>query len=100
MSWLTQTKTGLSLRVKVQPRASRNEIKGLMEDALLLRIQSPPVEGKANKAVCKLVAKRLRIPASAVELVTGEKSRIKRLHIRGVSMQAAREALLGTPPPL
>jgi len=95
MSWITQTESGVALRVKVVPRASRNEIKGVTEDALLLRIQSPPVDGKANKAVAKFVAKCLQIPASDVELVAGDKSRVKRLHARGVTLKEAREALIG-----
>ncbi len=82
----------------VQPRAGRDEIVGRHADALRVRVHAPPVEGKATDAVRKLLAGAFGLPASRVEFVSGERSRLKRFRLRGVSRAdaAARlEDLLG-----
>jgi uncharacterized protein len=72
------------LRVRVQPGASRNEIAGSREGAVVVRVTAPPVDGKANKAACKLVAEHFGIPASRVEVVRGGSSRNKVIRLTGV----------------
>jgi len=71
---------GLTFKVLVQPRSSKNEIKGLHDDALKVRITAPPVDGAANKACLKFLAKYLDVPASSLAVVSGMSSRTK--HIR------------------
>ena len=86
----------LLLRLLVQPRASRNELAGLHNDALKLRLTTPPVEGRANQAVIAFLAKRLRLPKSALTIKSGQQSREKQVVISGCSEAQAR-ALLGEP---
>jgi len=69
----------------VQPRASKNELVGLHDGCLKLRITAPPVEGAANEAVVRLVAESLGIPRRQVRLVTGSTGRRKILEIDGVT---------------
>ena len=71
-------------QVRVQPRASRDEIAGVMDGALKVRIQAPAVENRANEAVCEYLAALLKTPKSAVRILGGERSRVKRVEIRGV----------------
>jgi uncharacterized protein (TIGR00251 family) len=59
----------------------------------VVRVTAPPVDGKANRALCKLVAKRLGIAASRVTLASGDRSRTKVLEISGVDADAAAAAL-------
>jgi uncharacterized protein len=82
------------LAIRVQPRASRTEVAGEREGAVLIRTSAPPVDGRANAAVCKLIAKRVGVPASAVRIVRGEGSRDKLVRIEGLSADEARAALL------
>ncbi len=76
----------LVVRVFVQPRASRNQFCGIHEGELKLRLTSPPVEGAANEGCREFLAKQLRVPKSAVTLVSGETSRHKRLRIAGATL--------------
>jgi uncharacterized protein len=81
------------IAVRVQPRASRDEIVGERAGVLVLRVMAPPVEGRANVAVCRLVAKRVGVPASRVKVVRGESARDKLLEIEGRDEDALRRAL-------
>ena len=80
-------------RVRVQPRAGQNEITGTRDGALLVRVTAPPAEGRANAAVCKLVAKRLGVAAGRIEIVRGTHSRDKVLRAHGVEAAHVRAAL-------
>jgi Uncharacterized conserved protein len=75
----------VTFRVRVQPRASRNEIIGVMEGALKIRLQAPAVEDRANEALRGFLAELLRRPKSAVRILAGERSRMKRVEIAGVT---------------
>ena len=67
----------LLLSLYVQPRSSRNELGGLHGDVLKLRITTPPVDGKANKAVISFLSKLFKIPKSAMFIRSGLQSRYK-----------------------
>lgn len=83
-----QTREGsLVVLVRVQPRASKDEIAGVVEGALKIRLQAPAVEDRANVALCEFLARLLKTPKSAVRILSGERSRIKRVEIRGVTEQ-------------
>ena len=71
--------------VRVQPRASRDAIEGEWQGALKIRVTAPPVEDCANEACRRLLAGHLNIPVSAVRILGGERSRTKKIEIRGVS---------------
>jgi uncharacterized protein (TIGR00251 family) len=83
----------ITLTVHLQPRASRNGIDGLHGDALKLRVTAPPVEGRANKALKKLLAEHLGIPPSRIAIIAGQRSREKRLRISGISRAEVEKAL-------
>ena len=71
-------------QVRVQPRASRDEVAGVLEGALKIRIQAPAIDNRANVAVCEYLASLLKTPKSAVRILGGERSRVKRVEICGV----------------
>jgi len=71
--------------VRVTPRASREAIEGEHQGALKVRLTAPPLEGRANDALRRLLAARLNVPLSAVRIVGGEKCRNKRVAIAAVS---------------
>jgi len=85
----------LILRLIVQPKASRNEIVGLHNDALKLRLTTPPIEGRANKAVIAFIAKRLHLPKSSVSIKSGLQNRNKQVLILGCNEENVRQLLLG-----
>jgi uncharacterized protein len=70
--------------VRVQPRASRDGIAGEVEGALKIRLTAPPVDDRANEALRRFLADELNIPISAVRIAGGERSRTKRIEVRGV----------------
>lgn len=73
------------LRVRVQPRAGVNEIAGSRAGMVLVRVTAPPEGGKANDAVRKLVARRLRIGVTRVRVVHGAGAREKVLEVEGLT---------------
>ena len=81
------------IAVRVQPRAKRDEIGGERHGALVVRVTAPPVEGRANDAVRKLLSKRLGIAASRVAVVRGASGRDKVVEIEGMEEDAVRRAL-------
>ncbi len=74
-------------QVRVQPRAGRNEIAGVISGALKVRLQAPAVEHRANVALCEYLAELLKTPKSAVRILSGVRSRIKRIEVQGVHEQ-------------
>jgi len=82
-----QTNGTLFFRVRVQPRASKDEISGEMAGALKVRLRAPAVEDRANEALVEFLAQLLKTPKSAVRILSGERSRTKRIEIRGVTQQ-------------
>ena len=73
--------------VRVQPRASKDEIAGEMGGALKVRLRAPAVEDRANEALVEFLAQLLKRPRSAVRILGGERSRTKRMEIHGVTRQ-------------
>lgn len=97
MTCLFLSGNGVVLDVKVVPNASCDKLDGILGDKLKIRLQAPPVEGKANKALVRFLAKSLNISKSDVVLLSGETSRTKRIMLRGISLDTAVKTL--TPPP-
>jgi uncharacterized protein len=75
----------VSFTIRVQPRASRDEIAGEYQDGIKIRLTAPPVDDRANEALRKLLASRLKVPLAAVRIASGERSRTKRVEVRGVT---------------
>jgi uncharacterized protein len=80
--------------VRVQPRASRDEISGVVEGALKIRLRAPAVENRANEALCEFLAGLLKRPKSAVRILTGDRGRTKRVAIDGVTRRQVESLLL------
>ena len=76
------------ITVKVKPRSSVEIIEGWQDDVLVVRLTAPPVEGAANSALVKLIARKLGIAKSRVTIVTGESSRRKVLEIEDLGLDA------------
>jgi uncharacterized protein (TIGR00251 family) len=81
------------VHVRVQPRAARDEIVAWEGDALRMRVSAPPVEGEANAAAAKVLARALGVAPSTVAVVRGERSRDKVLRVAGLSLDAVRARL-------
>lgn len=84
-----------SVKVRVQPRARRDEIVGLRNGVVVVRVAAPPLEGRANEALRRLLASRLGVPPSMVSVVRGQRSRDKLVQIDGLE-QADVDATLAT----
>jgi len=87
----------IDLDIRVIPRAGRNEFGGLRDGALLVRLAAAPVDGAANDELIALLAKTLRIPKRDITIVSGERSRTKRVRIAGVDREQALERLIPAP---
>ena len=83
----------LLLRLHVQPRAAHNQVAGLQGEALKLRLTSPPVDGKANKAVLATLARLLELPKSCLSLRSGLQSRTKTVRIENADEAQLRARL-------
>ena len=81
MPFFEQKNDCIILNVRVIPRASKDGIPGLLGDALKIRIQAPPVEGKANAYLVKFLSKQWKIPRGNIEILSGETGRNKRIRI-------------------
>lgn len=81
------------LRVRLTPRASRNELSGWRGDLLLARVTAPPVEGKANEALRRLLAEALSIAPRDISIVSGLASREKLVQVRGLDTATLRARL-------
>ena len=79
----------MDLEVRVAPRADRSGFAGLRDGALLVRLASAPVDGAANDELIALIAKALRIPKRDITIVSGERSRSKRIRIAGIDREQA-----------
>src|SRR5258708_19195478 len=73
--------------VRVQPRASKDEIAGVMNGALKVRLRAPALEDRANESLCEYLAELLKTPKAAVRILSGHHSRSKRVEVRGVTQQ-------------
>ncbi|MGE5280725.1 MAG: DUF167 domain-containing protein [Chloroflexota bacterium] len=72
------------IRVRLRPRGGRDELIGMRDGVLQARVSAPPVDGKANKALCRLIAKSAGVAPSRVSVVRGEKSRDKLVRVEGL----------------
>jgi uncharacterized protein len=96
---IKQSLEAVSFDVRVAPRASRDAIEGEHAGALKIRLTAPPVDDRANESLRHLLARRLKVPVSAVRIVSGEKSRSKRVAISGVTREQILALLPSQAPP-
>ena len=74
---ITERAGSVTFRVRVQPRASTDAIGGEWQGALKVRLTAPPVDSRANDALCRYLAAQLNVPAGAVRILSGERGRTK-----------------------
>lgn len=90
---LTKTREGISLPVLVVPRSSKNEIVGVIEGRLKIKLTAPPVGGAANRELITFLVKQLGIDRSSICLRMGEKQKRKVLEIKGIDEKTILEKL-------
>ncbi len=96
---ISPTHDGTIVDVRVIPRSSRSAIAGMRNDAVLVRLNAPPVGGAANAELVRLLAEVLDVPRRDIEIVSGERSRGKRVRIRGLGAADVERRLLLRPSP-
>lgn len=84
MKWYQIRENGVSLSIRVQPRASRNEFSGVLGDELKIALTSPPVDGEANKACIAFLAKIFSLPKKKVIIESGLTGRSKRIFLENL----------------
>jgi len=94
-SWLRIAGDDAVLTLHIQPGAKRTEVAGVHGEALKIRLNAPPVEGKANEALIAYLARQLDIPRARVLLEAGQTSRAKRVRLVGVDAGAVVERIAG-----
>ena len=82
-----------TIKIRLQPRAARDEIVGERNGALLVRLTTPPIEGRANKAVCRFLARQLGIAPTRVSLLKGTRSRDKVVQVEGLTSEQIAQTL-------
>jgi len=92
--WFRVEESALWLHVYLQPRASRDEIVGVHDDCLKIRLTTPPVDGRANQHLCQFLAKFFRVATQSVSIEKGELSRKKWVKIEKSSGQALYDLLM------
>jgi uncharacterized protein len=98
MTWsgvleLNERDGAVTIKLRVQPRASRTEIVGEHAGAIKLRVAAPPVDGKANEECRRFLAKLLKVGATSIEIISGDSSREKVIRVSNMSAMRVREAL-------
>ena len=79
--WYDETNDWVDLFIAARPASSKDEILGVHDGRLKVRIKAPAVEGSANKALVKFLAKRFKVPKSSVTIVSGENAKNKRVRL-------------------
>lgn len=90
---LRDTKNGVVIKVKVQPKAQQDEILGIKGGRLRLRVKAPPQNGKANQACISLLAKIMGITKKEIKLISGAKAREKMFFIQNMKLDDLKEKL-------
>ncbi|HED54556.1 MAG TPA: YggU family protein [Phycisphaerales bacterium] len=93
MSPIEPTDGGVLIRIKAVPGAKREQIAGRLGDRLKVKVSAPPEAGKANKAICAIIAKQLAVKSAAVEVIKGMSNPEKTIRVLGISAEVARDRL-------
>ncbi|MGI6453936.1 MAG: DUF167 domain-containing protein [Syntrophomonadaceae bacterium] len=96
MLHLTEVENGIRMEIRVQPRSANNQVVGEYEGALKVKLNAPPVEGKANRALIQFLAQYLGVPKKNIILVKGELSQNKVVEIRGLKQEQLLEIINAT----
>lgn len=90
---LNEKDGAVTIRLRVQPRASRTEIIGEHAGAIKMRVAAPPVDGKANEECRRFLAKLLKVGATSIEIISGDSSRDKVIRVSNITARRVLEAL-------
>jgi uncharacterized protein (TIGR00251 family) len=90
---IKETPEGVTFKIRVQPRAAKNQLAGAYEDAIKVRLTAPPVDGEANQACIEFFAKLFGVGKSQVELAAGHTGRSKIIKVLGVTEEQALQVL-------
>jgi len=91
-TFIEETPKGIFLRVRLQPRSSKNSVEGVANGSLRLKLTAPPVEGSANKALIEYLSELTGAKKSAISIESGLKSRDKRVRVEGISTEELQSA--------
>jgi uncharacterized protein (TIGR00251 family) len=96
-AWCCTSARGIRITVQITPNARRTEVTGMLDDALKIRLQAQPVEGKANEALVRYLADRLDVPKSHVSVMHGHTGKRKIIDIAGtvLNVEQVERILLG-----
>ncbi len=86
---IRETAGGVLVEVRVIPRAGRSGVAGLRNGAVLVRLNAPPVDGAANAELIEVLARALGVARRDVEIVAGERGRLKRVRVAGITTSGA-----------
>ena len=92
---ITAVEGGVVLDLRVQPGAARTTVAGTYSEAIKVKVAAPPVDGRANAAVLRLIAEEFGVRPGQVALLSGESSRSKRVRVEGITPDQARSWLAG-----
>lgn len=92
---ITSKSGGVEIAVRVIPRAGRTAVAGIRDGALLVRLAAAPVDGAANAELIAFFSKLLRVPKGAVTIASGERGRLKRVRVEGVSLDHVEALVFG-----
>ena len=95
---IQSTPGGVLINIRVIPRAGRSGLAGTRDNALLVRLNAPPVEGAANAELVDVLSEILEVPKRAVTIVSGERSRSKRVLVSGVDATEVEHRIRTRPP--
>jgi uncharacterized protein (TIGR00251 family) len=97
-AWCSALPGGVRLAVQITPNAKKTEVVGVLDDALKLKLQAQPIEGKANEALIKYLAKTLAVPRSAIAITHGQTSKKKLIEIISATLSPEAVEKLLLPP--
>ena len=90
---LSATPKGVGFRVRVRPKAGRDQLQGIHDGALKLAVRAAPERNRANLAIVRLLAGILEVASDDVEIVAGQTSRVKSIRVRGLALPQVRQRL-------
>jgi uncharacterized protein (TIGR00251 family) len=98
-AWCTALADGVRLSVRITPNAKKTEVLGILDDALKIKLQAQPIEGKANEALIRFIADKLDLPRRAIVITHGELNKHKLLKVEsaGLTVEVVKQAFLAMP---
>ena len=97
-AWCSALPGGVRLAVQITPNAKKTEVIGVLDDALKLKLQAQPIEGKANEALVRYLAETLSVPRSAVTITHGQTNKRKLIEVKSDALTVEEVARVLLPP--